>query len=249
MTGKPVNGINGRKARILVVDDHPLVRAGLFQVINLENDLECCGQADSQDLALSAVETCKPDLVTIDIRLRKGDGLNLIKAINAQYPSLPTLVISQCDESLYAERALKAGARGYLMKERATGEVIAAIRTVLKGGVFVSPQIAAIALEKLVGGKTAKQDDHAINTLTNRELQIFQLLGSGLSTRKIAEKLFLSVKTVEAHREHIKHKLGLSNAAELNRYSAEWVNGLSPHLLPGSLESGATQPLTGPPMN
>ena len=164
--------------------------------------------------------------MTLDIRLPDGDGLELIKMLKAEQPKLLTLVITQCDETLYAERALKAGARGYVMKERATDEVLTAIRTVLAGGLYVSPKIVALALHKMIEGKSGNHNHaHAIHNLTDRELQVLQLLGAGLGTRKTAVRLFLSIKTVETHRENIKHKLGQKTAAELVRFATDWVNG------------------------
>jgi len=230
--GKSINGET--KARILVVDDHPLVREGLVQIIKRQRDLICCGEADCSASAEKAVAIHKPDLVTIDIRLQSGDGLDLIRALTVQNPELLTLVISQCDETLYAERALRAGARGYVMKERATDEVLTAIRTILAGELYVSPKIAAVALHKMIGAKPNGQAG-GINLLTNRELQVLQLLGAGLSTRKVALKLGLSFKTIETHRENIKHKLGLSGAAELVRYATEWLNGQTSQHPPDSL--------------
>ncbi len=232
MSGKLDMANNSRnKARILIVDDYPLVREGLIQIIRLQPDLECCGEAGTSAAAQKILATAKPDLVTVDIRLPDGDGLELLKIVKAQHPQLLTLVITQCDETLYAERALKAGARGYVMKERATDEVLHAIRTVLAGGLYVSPKIAALALHKMIGAKSGNQN-HAIHNLTDRELQVLQLLGAGLGTRKAAAKLFLSIKTVETHRENIKHKLQLASAAELIRFATDWVNGQTSQYLP-----------------
>ena len=218
------------KARILVVDDHPLVREGLAQLISRQADLDCCGETDSVTGALEFLSTEKADLVTVDIRLTTTDGLELLKTLRDQHPDLPALVISQCDELIYAERALKAGAKGYVMKERATDDVLQAIRTVLAGGLYVSPKIATLALNKMVGAKNGTNQP-AIRSLTDRELQILQLLGAGLGTSKIAARLFLSVKTVETHRENIKHKLGLADSAELVCFATEWLNGLGSRFL------------------
>lgn len=215
----------GEKVKVLIVDDHPLIRNGLRQLINMQDDLECCGDASTQAATHELVVAQKPALVTVDIRLRDGDGLQLIRTLRAQHPAILTLVISQCDEAIYAERALKAGARGYVMKERSTEDMLAAIRTVLRGGYYVSPQVAVIALNKMSG--LPAQSKHPIHKLTDRELQILQLLGAGLGNRKVAERLFLSVKTIEAHRENIKHKLGIACATELVSFAIEWVNGQS----------------------
>jgi DNA-binding NarL/FixJ family response regulator len=213
-----------RQASILVVDDHPLVREGLSQIIKRQSDLIWCGEADSARTALDAVAAQKPDLVLLDLRLRSGDGLELIKDLILQHPSLLILVVSQCDEMLYAERALRAGARGYVMKEQATVEVLTAIRRILAGELYVSSRIAALALHKMIETRP-KVHGPSIKNLTDRELQVLQLLGAGVSTKKIAAKLNLSFKTVETHRENIKHKMGLSDAAELVRYAMSWVDG------------------------
>jgi DNA-binding NarL/FixJ family response regulator len=224
-------GKNGNRARILVVDDHPLVRQGLMQIIRTQDDLECCGEAASCFAAQKLVPTLKPNLVTVDIRMQGADGLELLKFFKSQHPEVLTLVISQCDEDLYAERALKAGARGYVMKERATDEVLAAIRTVLAGGLYVSPKIAALALHKMIGARPGNPNT-SIHGLSDRELQVLSLLGAGLGSRKVAARLFLSIKTVETHRENIKHKLGLTSASELVRYATDMVNGQTSQHLP-----------------
>ena len=209
-----------------MVDDHPLVREGLAQIIDRQKDLACCGGVDCLLALQSAIAEHHPDLVTIDILLQHGDGLEMIGFLKTEYPSLATLVISQCDETLYAERALRAGARGYVMKERATEEVLTAIRTILGGELYVSPRIAALALRKMIGTHL-KNNDGDVGNLSDRELQVLQLLGAGLGTRKIAARLGLSVKTIETHRENIKHKLGISDAAGLVHYATDWLNGQS----------------------
>jgi DNA-binding NarL/FixJ family response regulator len=210
-----------KKARILIVDDYPLVREGLMQLIQRQDDLCCCGVAEDSDSALKAVVIQKPDLITVDIRLQKGDGLTLIKDLKSNGHAVPTLVISQFEEMLYAQRALKAGARGYVMKDRATEDVLTAIRTILSGGLYVSPQIAVLAFDK----KVVHPTDKTLHALSDRELQVLQLLGAGLGTRNIADRLGLSVKTIEAHREHIKQKTGLADAAELIRFATDFVKG------------------------
>ena len=231
---------SGLKARILVLDDHPLVREGLSLIINREDDLMACGQADTVEGLHAAVTTSKPDLVTIDLGMQNGDGLELIRTLKSNHPLLPTMVISQYDEMIYAERALKAGARGYVMKEQATEKVLKAIRAVLAGELYFSPKIAALALRRF--GQNESNTKHAnggLGTLSNRELQVLQLLGAGLGTRLIAAKLGLSVKTIEAHREHIKHKLGLSSAPQLVNYAATWLKGQSYHHSPDEAASVA----------
>jgi len=204
------------------VDDQPLVREGLIRIINREKDLNCCGAVESIASAQYEVAARKPDLVLMDILLPDGSGLDFIKQLMLEHPSVPVLVVSQCDETLYAERVLKAGARGYLMKNHATSAIPAAIRAVLAGELHVSPKIAALALHQMAGRKSGVQRD-GLGNLTDRELQVFQLLGAGVSTREIAGKLHLSIKTIETHRENIKRKLKLSSAADLMRYSTNWV--------------------------
>ena len=199
-----------------------------MQLIQRQPDLECSGGVGTYAATPKALLEHKPHLVTVDIRLGDGNGMDLLKFIKDEHPSVLTLVISQCDESLYAERALKAGARGYLMKERATEEVLSAIRTVLTGGLFVSPKIATLALNKMIGASPLDRKHNAIQTLTDRELYVLQLLGAGLSSRKTAAKLCLSVKTVESHRENIKRKLGIATAPELVRFATEWLNNQPP---------------------
>lgn len=218
------NGTEKQRHGILIVDDHPLVREGLTQIIKQQADLYCCGESSSANGLRKAILSHEPSLITLDLRLPDGDGLELIKDLAVEHPSIPVLVISQCDEMLYAERALKAGARGYVMKERGTDEVLTAIRTILSGQLFVSPRISALALQQLVGSRS-RDSKIGLSNLTDRELQVLQFLGAGTKTRDIASRLNLSVKTVETHRENIKHKLGVPDAASLVRYAANWVEG------------------------
>ncbi|MBI4660410.1 MAG: response regulator transcription factor [Verrucomicrobia bacterium] len=213
-----------QKQRILIVDDHPLLRAGLIQFIDRQKDMICCGEADGAASTQNAVLAYKPDLVLLDLRLRGEDGLELIKSLKSQHPKLLILVISQCDEMLYAERALRAGARGYIMKEEATEEVLFAIRAVLGGELYLSRKLAIRLVRKTIESRPLMPGP-GVESLTDRELQVFQLLGSGLSTRQIAERLNLSFKTIETYRENIKHKLGLGGAADLVRYATRWVEG------------------------
>jgi len=216
-----------KKIRILVADDHPLVREALMSVINRHGDFICCGEAASTAETHKAVALHKPDLVLLDLWLDKGDGLELIKTLTSQYPSLRILVLSQFEEAVYAERALRAGARGYVMKEQASREVVAAMQKVLAGELYVSPKMTAIALQKLIEPKT-RNGAGRVEGLTDRELQVFELLGAGMSTRRIADSLCLSFKTIETHRENIKHKLGLHDATELAHCASNWRHGLRP---------------------
>lgn len=213
-----------RKTRILVVDDHPLFREGVVRMIDRQSHLICCGEADTVESAKEAVIECNPDMVIMDLRLGSGDGLELIKSVRAQVANLPILVLSQSDEGFYAERALRAGANGYLMKAEATEEVLTAIRTVLSGELYVSRRMSVLVLHKLLDRRT-EQRQIGVENLTDRELQVFQSLGAGLSTRQIAQQLHLSVKTIETYRENIKHKLALLTGAELVRAATVWVQG------------------------
>ncbi|HTV39687.1 MAG TPA: response regulator transcription factor [Candidatus Sulfotelmatobacter sp.] len=208
--------------RILIVDDQDLIQQGLIRVINRERDFDFCGSAHDIASARKAIALQNPDLVIMDILLPDGCGLALIEDLVPQYPSLAILVVSQCDEALYAERALKAGARGFVMKSRAASEIPKAMRAILNGEYYVSPQVAALALHRMAIRKGNGRQD-TVGKLTNRELQVFQLLGTGMKTKGIAAKLRLSVKTVQTHRESIKHKLQLSSAPELTHYATNWV--------------------------
>src|SRR5215469_6806614 len=208
-------------ARILVVDDHPMVREGLVRLISHHSDLVCCGEAGTIAEAQTLVGSQNPDLVILDLRLKGGDGLELIKSLKARFPGLRILILSQYEAPLYAERALRAGALGYVVKEQAAEEVLTAIRTVLGGQVYLTRGMAALLLHKFVG-VGAKASESGVQNLTDRELHVLHLLGAGLSTREIAAELKLSFKTVETHRENIKRKLGLSGAAALIHYATNW---------------------------
>lgn len=208
--------------RILIVDDQVLIRVGLKSVINRHSDLVCCGEAGSTAEAYKAVETLKPDLVMLDLWLDNQDGLVTIKNLKQLQPSLVILVLSQLDEMIYAERVLRAGARGYLMKEQGVKDVITAIRTVLAGEVYVSSKTASRFLQKSAGMETGNHKGD-VSKLTDRELQVLLLLGAGMSTKRIANEINLSFKTVETHRENIKHKLQLSDAVQLIHYASAWL--------------------------
>jgi DNA-binding NarL/FixJ family response regulator len=220
-----------RKARVLVADDHPLVREGLAQVINQQSDLVCCATVATHPEVLAAIVDHKPEILVLDLRLKTGDGLEFIKSLKTQHPQLAVLVLSQFDEALYAERALRAGALGYVMKEQASDEVLVAIRTALGGRIYVTPAMNAQLLHKLLTIKPCSSDP-SIEHLTDRELEVLQLLGHGKSTREIAEQIRLSTKTVETYREHLKHKLKLRNAEELVYHARQWVEKNSD--LPGA---------------
>lgn len=211
------------KHRIVIVDDHPIVRQGLAQLIEQEDDLHICGQAEDAHEAMRAIRQLNPDLVIVDISLRTTSGIDLIKDIKAQFPTLPVLTLSMHDEALYAERALRAGARGYIMKQEAPAEVVAAIRRVLAGTTYVSQGMAAKMVSKIVTGPGEKGAS-LVDRLSDRELEVFRLIGEGYGTREMAEKLYLSVKTIETYRAHIKEKLNLQDANQLLRAAIRWAN-------------------------
>ncbi|MEO6054268.1 MAG: response regulator transcription factor [Chthoniobacterales bacterium] len=210
------------KKRVLIVDDHPVFRHGIQTLINAENDLMICGGASSAPAGLEAMRTLKPDVALLDISLPGTNGIELIKLMKAEQPKLPILILSMHDESLYALRALKAGALGYVMKAEALNQVVNAIRRVLGGGIYVSDkfseQLIFKAVHSLEGGMGSPVDK-----LSDRELEVLELLGRGFGTREVAAELHLSVKTIETHRAHIKEKLGFKDAGELVRFAIDWV--------------------------
>ena len=210
------------KSRILLIDDHPILCEGMAQRINQEPDLTVCGQALTAEKALQAIEQLHPDLAIVDISLRGTGGLELIKAIKRRHPNLPVLVVSMHDESLYAERAIRAGAMGYVMKEKATDELLSSIHRVLEGEIYLSKKMSNKLLSQLVGHSISKTGS-TVERLSDRELQVFRLMGKGSTTRQIASELSLSMKTVESYREHLKEKLQLKTAAELVRHAFDWV--------------------------
>ena len=207
-------------ARILIVDDHPLVRAGFAQLIGDCPDLEVCGEAGDMAEAMRQIEATRPDLAIIDLSLAGGSGLDLIERVHARDEGLLMLVASMHDETLYAERVLAAGARGYINKQEAQDRIILAIRQVLNGKVYLSPAMTERALNGMVDTGAEKRD---IDSLSNRELQVFELIGRGHSASRIAEQLNLSVKTIETHQAHVKKKLGLDSAHELTQRAIRWV--------------------------
>jgi len=211
------------KRRILLVDDHAIVREGFAEVIKTHASLTVCGEAESAAEAMTAVERLKPDLVVVDLSLQGGSGLDLIKNLKSLHPLLPMLVLSMHDEAVYAERALRAGALGYVMKRQDSATLLRAIREVLEGRIFLSPVMRERMLQKVAGGMTQTTDSGAVK-FTDRELEVLQLIGEGRTTRQIAQKLHLSISTVETHRAHIKEKLNVGNGPELIRAAVEWVN-------------------------
>jgi DNA-binding NarL/FixJ family response regulator len=221
MNSHQVNGALIGKSRVFVVDDHPIVRQGLALMINAESDLTVCGEAEEAQSALQAIVTCKPDILIIDISLNGPDGLELVKHVRTIYPELPILILSMHDEATYAERALRARANGYIMKQEATEKVLIAVRRILNGEIYLSERMANKVLQQyMVGSPVAGQS--RITELSDRELEVFRLIGDGHGTRQIAEELHLSVKTVETYQAHIKEKLLLRTGREMVQQAIFW---------------------------
>jgi DNA-binding NarL/FixJ family response regulator len=214
-------GTLAKKNRVFVVDDHPIVRQGLAMLINRETDLTVCGEAEDAQTAIQSVAAIKPDILIVDISLNGPDGLDLLKDIRIRYPEMPVLILSMHDESIYAERALRAGAQGYIMKQEATEKVLVALRRILSHEIYVSERIANRMLQRYIGSPTVGKPS-SIADLTDRELEVFRLIGEGRSTRQIAEDLHISVKTVESYQAHIKEKLALRSARELVQHAIQW---------------------------
>ena len=213
---------NTKRSRILIVDDHPLVREGLTARISAQDDLEVCGEAEDVEGALAEFQAASPDLVLVDISLKNGHGLELIKQIKAHNPEAKMLVISAYEESFYAERALRSGALGYIGKQECREDIITAIRAVLEGRRYLSPRMTNHLLSVAVGGRDADSAS-PVEKLSDRELEVFQLIGQAQTTSNIAKQLHLSPHTIDSHREKIKAKLGLQNGAELTRHAVQWV--------------------------
>ncbi len=213
--------MNETKYGILIVDDHPLVRSGLSAVLQSEPNLRICCEAESMTEALQLVEKLTPDLVIIDLSLKDGDGLELVKRLKKKHPRLKMLVCSVFDESLFARRALTAGAMGYISKKEATKRIIEAVRSVLRGEFFVSDEMIQQTLQDLA--KQGQQPHDFLTTLSDREWQVYRLIGSGVSNAQIAEQLHISVKTVENHKETLKKKLNLASAKDLTRHAMHWL--------------------------
>lgn len=215
-------GLSKQKYKIFIVDDHPIVRKGLSQLINQEPDLVVSGEAPDAQSALESLKKLKPDLAIVDISLQGIDGIELIKTIRARYGNLPVLVVSMHDESLFAERALRAGARGYIMKQEAIEKMMEAIRRVIRGDLYVSEKVSAGIVKRFIDGKSESASSPE-ELLSDRELEVFRLVGQGVGTRQIADQLHVSVKTVETYRANIKEKLNLKNAAELIKHAVHWI--------------------------
>lgn len=213
------------RTKIFLVDDHPMMREGLAQLIAQETDLAVCGEADDAASALQQIIKLQPALALVDITLRSSNGLDLIRDLRLHAPAVAILVISMHDESLYAERVLRAGGRGYIMKQEGGKKLMQAIRHVLSGGTYVSDKISARILD-LFAGRSA-EDGSPVSRLTDREFQVFELIGAGLSTKEIAVRLHVSAKTVEVHRVNIKQKLKIGTAPELIRFAVRWAESQS----------------------
>lgn len=212
----------GRTTRVLIVDDHPIVREGLASLLSRQTDFEVCGEAGSVQEALRLVETTCPDVVTIDISLKEGEGLDLIRRIRKRDESIRMICCSLYEEALYAERALHAGAMGYVNKQEATRTIVKAIRQILEGKVYLSEGMGDRLAQRLVGRRD-KVERPAVETLSDRELEVFRLIGSGLTTKEIARKLHVSPKTIETHCRRIKKKLDLHNTSQVIREATIWT--------------------------
>jgi len=210
-----------KATRILLVDDHPIVRDGLAEAINHEPDLTVCATAEDGPEAMAAIERAKPELAVIDLMLKSSSGLELIKDVRARWPRLLILVVSMHDETLYAERVLRAGARGYITKQQATRDILLAIRKVLGGGIYLSEKTASTVLARLTSQPLAAGDSIA-DMLADRELQVFEMTGRGLSTREIAEQLRIDMKTVDTYRTRIKEKLNLESTSDMLKLAIRW---------------------------
>ena len=222
MTKERKDPASDEGAKVLLVDDHPVVRQGLAELIEQEPDLTVSGQAESPAQAFELIAAAKPVIAIVDVSLRDASGLELIKEMKIRCADIPILALSMHDETLYAERVLRAGAKGYIMKEEATETVMLAIRKVLNGQIYLSERMAGRLLSRFADG-VPETAGSPIQSLSDRELEVFELIGRGLSTRQIGEKLHVSIKTIESHREHIKEKLKLDSSRELMRYAMQWL--------------------------
>ena len=213
--------------RILIVDDHPIVRQGLRRLMENEDDLTVCGEAETARDARIAIKELNPDAVIVDISLKQGDGIELVRDVRAHHATLPLLVLSMHDETIYAERMLSAGANGYIMKQAASEQFLVSLRRVMDGGIYVSEAVGSNMIQKFASGGSYTSAN-PIDRLSNRELQILHMIGKGMSTRETANSLNLSIKTVESHRQRIKRKLNLNTGAQLVQYAVNWFAGREP---------------------
>jgi DNA-binding NarL/FixJ family response regulator len=210
-----------KKTRVFLVDDHPIVRRGFQLLISMEQDMAVCGEADNSPEALQKIAQHKPDVAIVDLTLKGSSGLDLIRQLRSVCPKTKILVFSMRDESVYAERALKAGASGYITKEEGSEKAIEAIRALMSGRTVVSESVSGKIVARAVGSSALEHS--TADCLTDREVEVLDMIGHGLGTREISERLRVSIKTVESHREHIKSKLGLAKGPELVRYAFNWV--------------------------
>ncbi len=213
----------GTRAQVLLVDDHPIVCQGLAALIDAQPDLLVCGQAADEPGAWEQIRTRRPDVVVVDLSLKKGSGIDLIKRLRAEYPQIAALVLSMHDESYYVERALRAGAWGYLTKGEASDKVLIAIRALLEGKVYLSDRLSPTLLKKLLSGEPGDGADSPVGCLSDRELEVFLLIGAGLGAQEIAAKLHLSIKTIETYQAHIKGKLNLRDTRKLVQFAIRWA--------------------------
>ena len=209
------------KKTVLVIDDHPLIRQGVAMLINQQEDMEVCGEAEDMHAAMQCIAQKRPDVVILDISLKGPDGLDLLKAIRTKDPGLPVLILSMHDEAIYAERALRARANGYIMKQEATEKVLVAVRRIMGGEVYLSDAMSKKMLQQFIDGGPSLLESR-IATLSDRELDVFRRIGEGRATREIAADLHLSVKTVETYQAHIKEKLRLKSGRELIQHAIQW---------------------------
>jgi len=209
------------KKGVLIVDDHPLLRQGLALLINQQDDMHVCGEAEEAQAALQAIAQRRPDIMILDLALNGPDGIELLKTIRAADTTLPVLILSMHDEAIYAERALRARANGYIMKQEATEKVLVAVRRILNGEVYLSDRMSSKLLQQYIGGSPSMMQSR-ISLLSDRELEVYRLIGEGRATREIAEELHLSVKTVETYQAHIKEKLALRSGRELIQHAIQW---------------------------
>jgi DNA-binding NarL/FixJ family response regulator len=238
VTSRPPN----TKTRVFLVDDHPIVRRGFQLLLSMEPDLKVCGEADNTAVALQKILELKPDVVIVDLALKGSNGLELIKQLRAQSLKLKVLVFTMRDEGIYAERALRSGADGYITKEEGTEKAIQAIRVLMQGKRYLGDKVAEKMMDSVIGNSSGA--DGAVDSLSDRELEVLELIGKGLGSREIAEKLHLSIKTIESHREHMKVKLGVTRATELVSYAFNWFRGndVGPHRSGGGLANEIQSP-------
>jgi DNA-binding NarL/FixJ family response regulator len=214
--------MNGKRTRVMIADDHSLVRLGMRELLSHEADVQICGEAASVADALRLATELTPDVIVVDLTFGDGTGIEFIKQLRLRDRNVKMIVSTMHDESLFGERCFRAGAAGFVNKEEASEKVVEAIRSVMAGKLYLSPRLADRVLNRALGGTEVRQTS-ALDSLTDRELEVFAMIGRGLTTRQIAEKLYLSHKTIESYRENIKSKLRLRNAAELNRHAVQWA--------------------------